>query len=91
MARKRERWDEIVRWHNELKESMPCTDCGGSFHHAAMTWDHLPGREKINDVSNLRRFSRQAVLAEIAKCELVCANCHAVRSYERRRGVAQPG
>ena len=64
---------------------------GGFFHHAAMTWDHLPGREKVNEVSNLRRTSRKAVLAEIAKCELVCANCHAVRSFERRRGVAQPG
>ena len=91
MARKRERWEEIVQWHNELKASLPCVDCGGFFHHAAMTWDHLPGREKVNEVSNLRRFSRNAVLAEIAKCELVCANCHAVRSFERRRGVAQPG
>ena len=28
--------------------------------------------------------SRQLVLAEIEKCDLVCANCHAVRTYERR-------
>src|SRR5712691_3732151 len=56
-----------------------------------MTWDHLPGRAKVGDISSLRRFSKRAVMVEIEKCELVCANCHAVRSYERRRGVAQPG
>lgn len=91
MARKRQRWLKVVEWHNKLKESIPCADCGGHFHHAAMAWDHLPGSEKQDDVSNLRRVSKGAVLAEIEKCELVCANCHAVRSYERRRGVAQPG
>jgi hypothetical protein len=91
MARKRERWSDLLRWYKELKEGAPCADCGGFFHHAAMTWDHLPGHEKVTEVSNLRRLSRRAVLAEIAKCELVCANCHAVRSYDRRRGVAQPG
>jgi hypothetical protein len=91
MARKRERWNELLRWYQDLKESAPCVDCGGFFHHAAMTWDHLPGHEKVTEVSNLRRSSRQAVLDEVAKCDLVCANCHAVRSYERRRGVAQPG
>jgi hypothetical protein len=84
MARKRERRREVVRWHRELKESQPCADCGGFFHHAAMSWDHLPGSEKISEVSHLTRFSRKAVLAEIAKCELVCLNCHAVRSYMRR-------
>ena len=91
MATKRKRWKQLVDWHNKLKESKPCADCGQYFHHAAMGWDHLPGSDKHNDVSNLRRISRRAVLAEIEKCELVCANCHAVRSYERRRGVAQPG
>jgi hypothetical protein len=91
MATKRKRWTQLVEWYNELKASSPCVDCGQHFHHAAMTWDHLPGNEKRADVSNLRRISRRAVLREIEKCELVCANCHAVRSYERRRGVAQPG
>jgi hypothetical protein len=66
--------------------------CGRCYHHAAMQWDHLPGAAKLDEVSNLvRRHCRKLILEEIAKCELVCANCHAIRSYERRRGVAQPG
>ena len=50
-----------------------------------MQWDHLPGMEKLAEVSNLiRRLCKARVLEEIAKCELVCANCHAIRTVNRR-------
>ena len=91
LAQKRLQHRRISEWYRELKSSTPCADCGRTFHHAAMSWDHLPGHVKVDDVSSLvSRHNRSLILAEIAKCELVCANCHAVRSYERR-GVAQPG
>lgn len=63
-------------------------DCGGEFHYAAMTWDHLPGSEKLFDIGSVigRSYSLKRVLAEIEKCELVCANCHAVRTHERLPG-----
>jgi hypothetical protein len=48
-----------------------------------MQWDHLPGTQKLGDVSTFKGRSREEVLAEIAKCQLVCANCHAVRTFER--------
>ena len=95
-ARRRERRRlkaiEFRQWYWALKESLPCTDCGKFFPHPAMTWDHLPGYEKRDDVGSLTRTSsRRVVLDEIAKCEIVCANCHALRTFERGRGVAQPG
>ena len=79
---------ELLAWYRELK-SAPCVDCGNSFHHAAMHWDHLPGRSKRLEVSNMvaRGFRRRTILEEIAKCELVCANCHAVRTFDRSIGV----
>jgi hypothetical protein len=81
---KRERQQSQVAWMRELKSSRPCTDCGGWFHPAAMTFDHLPGTSKRGDVSNLLYAGyRQVLLDEIAKCELVCANCHAVRTFMR--------
>ena len=82
----------FLEWYRAFKESLPCTDCGRRVHHAAMTFDHLPGYEKRADVGWLMRFSsKKTILAEIEKCEPVCANCHAVRTFERSRGVAQPG
>jgi len=76
---------KLVAWYRALKEGTPCSDCGGVFHHAAMQWDHLPGTTKRREVSNmvLTGFRRETILDEIAKCELVCANCHAVRTFNR--------
>lgn len=74
----------FAEWRRSLKEGKPCSDCGEVFHFAAMQWDHRPDEDKHFDVAN-GRPSRAKVLAEIAKCDLVCANCHAVRTYERRQ------
>jgi hypothetical protein len=92
VAQARERRADQIEWFRALKENRPCAECGGVFHHAAMHWDHQPGFEKLSEVSSMvHRTSRSRILAEIAKCELVCANCHAVRSFQQLRGVAQPG
>jgi hypothetical protein len=81
---------KFVKWYRALKESLPCTDCGERVHHAALQFDHLPGSDKKGEVGYLRRHSsKQLVLDEIAKCEPVCANCHAVRTFNRLHGLAQ--
>lgn len=69
----------------ELK-SHPCHDCGGKFHACAMDFDHLEGESKIDSISTLMRNMRvtlKRLKEEVAKCELVCANCHRVRTYNR--------
>jgi len=49
-----------------------------------MQWDHLPGFDKLGDVSAICwGRPREEVLAEVAKCELVCANCHNMRTFAR--------
>lgn len=84
IAGKRRREAELVSWMRALKGE-PCADCGRLFHPAAMTFDHLPGTSKRADVATLvKRSSIRVAREEIAKCELVCANCHAIRTYERR-------
>ena len=81
--RRRKQRKALVEWYQDLKRN-PCVDCNGTFHPKAMQYDHLPGSEKIDSVSALLgRGSKRLVLEEIAKCELVCANCHAVRTDDR--------
>lgn len=63
---------------------MPCADCNGSFPFYVMDFDHREGEVKLFDVSNgALRFGRAKVLAEIAKCDVICANCHRIRTANR--------
>lgn len=72
-----------------LKLAAGCAVCGFNAHGAALEFDHLPGFQKVNDVSKLVRTGNWAsVEAEIAKCEIVCANCHRIRTFERRGQAA---
>ena len=85
-VQRKQRHQRTLTWLSEYKRSRPCADCGGFFHPAAMTFDHLPGDVKRGDVSDLlcHGLIRSGV-EEMAKCELVCANCHAVRTFVRRK------
>lgn len=85
-ARHRAHINRQRAWMSALKQGIPCTDCGQSFPPYVMHWDHLPGHEKIDEVGSMvgsRR--RDVILAEIRKCELVCANCHVMRTVTRAR------
>src|SRR6266702_860726 len=65
------------QWFIELKNK-PCTDCGGTFPACCMDFDHL-GDDKQFSVGKGLFGSKAKLLAEISKCELVCANCHRIR------------
>ena len=66
----------------KLKEA-PCLDCGQVFSPCCMDFDHVRG-EKLLDISQMFTSSWTKVLEEVAKCDLVCANCHRVRTSLRR-------
>lgn len=62
---------------------VPCLDCGGRFPAVCMDFDHLRDK-KFSIMSAYGRWPWKDVLAEIDKCEIVCANCHRIRTAERR-------
>jgi hypothetical protein len=69
---------------NEIK-SQPCMDCGVSYPPYVMDFDHRPGVDKGGLVSKLvGNGSRKRVYEEIAKCDVVCSNCHRIRTHMRR-------
>lgn len=67
----------------ELKNH-PCIDCGGKFPSECMDFDHVRG-DKVSTVGLLVEDMTGKREAEIAKCDLVCANCHRIRTNLRRR------
>lgn len=63
----------------------PCMDCQGCFHAEAMEFDHRNGLLKLFNLSQAGNRPLDVVKAEIEKCDVVCANCHRVRTFKRRR------
>lgn len=73
---------------NALKEASPCVDCGNHYPYYVMQYDHI-GPDKVERVSRIIRDSGwNAAMAEIEKCELVCANCHTIRTWQRTQPIA---
>jgi 5-methylcytosine-specific restriction endonuclease McrA len=73
---------ERVLFLLEYFKSHPCSDCGET-DPVVLEFDHL--RDKEFDIaSGIHYRAWERVLAEIAKCELVCANCHRRRTARRR-------
>ncbi len=65
-------------------KSRPCMDCGRRFPPQVMDFDHVRGVKVLN-VSKFasRKLSLERLLEEVAKCDLVCANCHRIRTARR--------
>lgn len=80
----RKRSKEKKRLINAAKEG-PCVDCGKTFPPCVMDFDHLDPSTKIQRVSWMHRNSVKKIIAEIDKCELVCSNCHRLRTYNRTK------
>ena len=82
---KRDRRNRKLRFIQEHK-SVPCADCGISYPHYVMQFDHLPGYDKNFNLSGNLAGDKtmEDIVNEIAKCEVVCANCHAHRTYIRK-------
>lgn len=90
LARQRGALDAAREWMNAIKADVPCTDCGGLFPVFVMHWDHLPGFQKVGEISTmLAHRSRATILEELQKCQLVCANCHVMRTVDRATGASK--
>lgn len=67
----------------EEAKGRPCADCGGRFPTCVMDLDHVRGAKqfKVSEAVQVAyAYPLDKVFAEIAKCEVVCANCHRIRT-----------
>lgn len=71
----------IIAFH----KSKPCTDCGGVFPQCCMEFDHTRGVKKFGIAG--RAYTLKQITEEIIKCDVVCANCHNIRTHKRRIAV----
>ncbi len=75
-------------------KARPCTDCGIQYAPWQMDYDHVKGSKRMGlACKGSSTFTLRSVRAEIAKCEVVCANCHRDRTHFRRmagKGETKP-
>lgn len=92
-AASRKQIDKRQKFIREFKESSPCMDCGVKYPFYIMEFDHVRG-DKVSKISSWGvNNGMQRLFDEIAKCDLVCSNCHMKRTYERmgsERAYARP-
>lgn len=67
--------------------SAPCTDCKNTYPYYVMEFDHVPERGPKKFTISYGANLKKSFQEELAKCDLVCANCHAIRTWERKQAV----
>lgn len=80
----------IRSWLITEYKDVSCVDCEKVFPWCVMDFDHRQGEEKEFSIGAFSRMSRtetnmDKVKKEIAKCDVVCANCHRVRTWITRK------
>lgn len=85
-ARKLAHRREVREWLNAYKVRVGCVDCGYNASAVALDFDHRDPTTKSFELGAAgRNYRTRAVLeTEVAKCDVRCANCHRIRTAERR-------
>lgn len=67
-----------------IAKARPCLDCKREYPYYVMDFDHV-AQDKKGTISTLVRdgVTEQVLRDEISKCEVVCSNCHRVRTHSR--------
>ena len=65
---------------SKYKQKQGCIDCGYNEHPAALHFDHMDRELKHSRVSSMINGQLKKLFNEIRKCEIRCANCHAIKT-----------
>lgn len=78
---------ELYEWLDDYKSNLGCVQCGFS-HPGALDFHHLKPADKELEISRMASclYSKERILKEIEKCELLCSNCHRILHYNIRKG-----
>lgn len=88
-ARLRDSRSKIRKHIQEYKQDRTCTDCLEDYPYWILEFDHI-NDDKDFTIGQFQETtsSLDVIIAEIEKCEVVCANCHKNRTHSRRTAIA---
>ena len=73
----------------DAAKNKPCIDCGIKYDPWVMDFDHLANKEFTISDKSAQGYSIKKLLAEIAKCDVVCSNCHRIRTHKRLINISK--
>jgi len=74
----------LIDWFNEIKKNLKCDNCSES-RFWVLDFHHRDPKEKDIEVSTLvRKGNKQKILDEMAKCLVLCSNCHRDLHYQEK-------
>ena len=72
-------------------KDVPCMDCGVRYPHYVMDFDHRDRDDKEYNLAAIHKSaSVEKLMKEIAKCDVVCANCHRIRTHKTKACYPTP-
>lgn len=76
---------KITNLINRYKLFIGCIKCGYKKHAQALHLDHINRSKKIKHLGHLKGSSNiKKIKDEIRKCQVLCANCHSVKTYQEK-------
>jgi hypothetical protein len=72
---------------NQMKVDRGCAHCGYNAHPAALDWDHIDRSTKSFLISQDSKRSWGKLMEEVDKCQVLCANCHRIHTYENKHNA----
>jgi hypothetical protein len=79
-----QRRDEIKTFLKGVKEESGCADCGIK-DYRVLDFDHIGKKTIVPSDIPEQGWSAERIMKELEQCEVRCANCHRIVTWERRQ------
>lgn len=82
--RERQRYVDSRTKVDAIKLAVGCKECGYNAHPSALEFNHIDPSTKLYTISQAMKRPWSDIEAEIAKCEVLCANCHRIHTVTNK-------
>lgn len=87
--RRKKNRSKVLRYIRNYKQEKGCADCGENYPYWVLDFDHIS--EKEFNIGGWKQVTSniEKIKIEMAKCEIVCANCHRDRTHSRMLSLGE--